>query len=46
MDMIFEKQEELKHDPENYVEIQRIIKQLEDAKKILAGELGRIVLPR
>jgi len=46
MDMILEKQEELRVDPDNYVEIQEIIKRLEEAKKALAGELGRIVLPK
>ena len=46
MDMIFEKQEELKDRPDDYEEIQKIIKKLEEAKKTLAGELGRIVLPR
>ncbi len=46
MDMILQKQEELRVDPDNYEEIQGIIKRLEEAKKALAGELGRIVLPR
>jgi DNA primase len=46
MDMILEKQEELKVDPENYQEIQTVIKTLEEAKKALAGELGSIVLPK
>lgn len=46
MDMIFEKQELLKANPDDYEEIQTQIKRLEEAKKALAGELGRIVLPK
>lgn len=46
MDMILEKQEELRENPNDYEQIQTIIKKLEEAKKALAGELGRIVLPR
>jgi DNA primase len=46
MDMILEKQEELRLDPDDYEKIQTIIKRLEEAKKALAAELGRIVLPK
>lgn len=46
IDMIHEKQDQLKEDPENYEEIIGMIKRLEEAKKHLAHELGRIVLPK
>jgi len=46
VEMIRKKQEELKENPEDYEERMGVIRRLEEAKKQLAGELGRIVLPK
>jgi len=46
IDMIHEKQDELKENPDNYEDIIGVISLLEEAKKKLAAELGRIVLPK
>jgi DNA primase len=44
--MIREEQEGLKENPDDYEERLAAIRRLEEAKKQLAGELGRIVLPK
>lgn len=44
--MIRDEQEELKQNPDEYEERLTLIRRLEEAKKQLAGELGRIVLPK
>lgn len=44
--MIKKQQEDLKANPEDYEDRIAVISRLEEAKKQLAGELGRIVLPK